>query len=69
MKNDKTFCYVQCKANNFRHSAADEIGSFIGTFDKTPISPVFPDLLGLYAWMKENGWRFIPCSWEVVRQQ
>lgn len=66
---NRTFCYVNCKANNYSSSTVDETGCFIGNFAKQPISPVMPSLLALYEWMKQNEWRFIPNSWEVTKNE
>ena len=64
---ERTFCYVNAKANNYRESVVDETGCFVGTLEKVPVGPVFKSLLDLYEWMKQNGWRFIPNSWEVTK--
>ncbi len=66
------FMNVQCVPLN-----GNSPGCFLtenkGAGDRVPISPVFPDLVGLFGWMKENGWAlgeytpegFVP--WRVSR--
>jgi hypothetical protein len=59
---------VQCK-----DTETGQVATFIRNENRTAISPLFPDLAGLYPWMRDSGWKsdegygdnFQP--WRVVR--
>ena len=55
MKTELAKLAIQCTPKG-----GDTRGSFLfadgDSAPFTPISPVFPDLLGLYEWNKANGW-------------
>lgn len=55
---------IQCKDR-----VSGKIGSFIYSNDKPfeAVSPVFVDLVGLYSWMNQNGYRSSPVDLRVFK--
>ena len=54
--------YVQCKTKD------GITGDFIALDDKIPVSPVFESLIGIFPWMRANGWSLTNKSgWEVSK--
>jgi hypothetical protein len=48
---------IQCTAEG------GKVGTFLfepGTWPFRAVSPIFPDLVALYAWTEANGWREVP---------